>query len=109
MKRILFGLFVLPFCAILLTGCLTAPVIPPTGAMFSQFKAPLDIDYQATPVRGKVGTAQTQSILGLVAWGDASARTAADNAGISKIEYADYDYFNVLGVYQRYDTIVYGE
>jgi len=48
-------------------------------------------------------------ILGLVATGDASTEAAAREGGISTIHSADYSYFNVLGVYQRYETIVHGE
>lgn len=92
-----------------LTGCLRAQVIPPMGCIYSQFDAPLDIDYDKTPVTGKKGTAQSISVLGCVALGDASAKAAAKDAGISTIEHADYTYFNVLGVIQKYDTVVYGQ
>ena len=94
---------------LLLQGCLSAPVVPPIGIIYTELRAPLDVDYQATPVTGKSGSAESMSILGLVATGDASAKAAADNGGIKKIEHADYYYFNVLGVVQRYRTVVYGE
>lgn len=92
-----------------LTGCLRAPVIPPQGWIYSEFQAPLDIDYDKTPVTGKMGKAESMSVLGLVALGDASAKAAATQGGISTIEHADYTYFNVLGIIQRYDTVVYGQ
>ncbi len=92
-----------------LTGCMSAPVMPPMGGIFTDIQAPLDIDYDNTVVTGKVGKAESMSILGMVALGDASARTAARNGQISRIQHADYSYFNVLGVIQRYNTIVYGE
>lgn len=92
-----------------LTGCLRAPVIPPQGWIYSEFKAPLDIDYNKTPVTGKMGSAESISILGCVALGDASAKEAAARGGITTIEHADYSYFNVLGVIQRYNTVVYGQ
>ena len=91
-----------------LMGCLAAPVVPPYGIAYTNFKAPLDVDYDPTSVAGKSGYAQTESVLGLVAWGDASARTAADDAHLKTIDGADYEYFNVLGVYQKFTTIVYG-
>jgi hypothetical protein len=93
----------------LLQGCLSAPVVPPIGIIYSEFQAPLDIDFNATPVCSKSGQAESMSILGLIATGDASTKAAAANGGLNKIEHADYYYFNVLGVVQRYRTIVYGE
>jgi hypothetical protein len=44
-----------------------------------------------------------------VAYGDASARTAASNAGISKIQTVDYKTNTVLGVWARSCTQVAGE
>lgn len=92
-----------------LTGCLGAPVVPPYGIVYTNYKAPLDVDYDPTTIGGKDGYSQTESVLGLVAWGDASGAAAAEDAGIKTIHHADYEYFNVLGVYQRYRTVVYGE
>ena len=93
----------------LLTGCIAAPVIPPLGYVYTNIEAPLDVDYDKTDVTGKKGTAESMSILGLIAIGNASAEEAAANAGIDTIEHADYEFFNVLGVYQRYRTVVYGQ
>jgi hypothetical protein len=92
-----------------LTGCLRAPVIPPMGCIYSDFKAPLDIDYDKSQVTGKSGSAESISILGLVAIGDCSAATAAKTGGIQTIDHADYTYQNILGVIQRYNTVVYGQ
>jgi hypothetical protein len=95
--------------SIVLTGCLTAPVMPPPGFVYTSYKAPLDYDSQQSPIGSRVGTAETKSILGLVAWGDGSYRTAAENGKINTVHGADYEYFNVLGVYQKYTTILHGE
>lgn len=94
---------------VLTTGCLVAPVIPPVGIVYSDLKAPLDYDQEESAVGTKAGTAQTESVLGLVAWGDASIQTAAANGNIATLTGADYEYFNILGVYQRYRTIARGE
>ena len=48
------------------------------------------------------------AILGLFSSGDGSVRTAAANGGISEVKHIDYEYKNVLGIYQRYTTVVYG-
>lgn len=93
-----------------LTGCLVAPFVPPSGMAFSQFDAPLDVDFQNTDMSGvKKGTADTTSILGLFAFGDASSQAAAQNGGITKIVHADYEYFNILGIVQKTTVIVYGK
>lgn len=95
--------------SVCLSGCLIAPVIPPAGMVYTGYSAPLDLDYQATPTAGtKVGRASTMSVLGLVAWGDGSAEAAARAGMIQTIDGADYEYLNVLGVFQRYTTVVRG-
>lgn len=104
------SLFIITAMVLSLTGCLTAPFVPPTGMAFSQFEAPLDVDFQNTDMSGvKKGTANTISILGLIAFGDASSKAAAENGQISKIVHADYEYFNILGIVQKTTVIVYGK
>ena len=44
-----------------------------------------------------------------VGWGDAALDTAAREAGITTIYYADYEWLEVLGVYRRATVCVYGE
>ena len=109
MKRILSCTVLLACAATLLTGCISAPVVPPVGIAYTNFQAPLDIDYDNTSVTGKRGIAESVSILGLISTGNASAENAAASAGIDTIEHADYEFFNVLGIYQRYRTVVYGK
>ena len=94
--------------SMLFAGCLSAPFVPPTGAI-TQIKAPLDVDYDDTMVGPKQGTAAVTTILGLVSTGDASTQAAAKAGGITQIDHADYEYFNVLGIYQKTTVIVYGK
>jgi hypothetical protein len=111
MKKALAAVLVVSGAA-MLSGCLTAPVMPPMGIIYTSYRAPLDFDQEGaegTVIGSKEGMAHTTSILGLVAQGDASIVTAAKNGEITKVHGADYDYFNVLGVYQKYTTIVRGE
>jgi hypothetical protein len=56
----------------------------------------------------KMGSATAQGILG-IAWGDSSIKTAADSAGITKIQHVDYHTVNVLFVYAKTTVTVYGE
>ncbi|MBN1902319.1 TRL-like family protein [Candidatus Sumerlaeota bacterium] len=93
-----------------LTGCMTysAPVIPPSGLIFQNSKAPMDINIEKTEIGMKTGTSNSISILGLIAFGDCSIKAASQNGGVNAIDHADYEYFNILGIYQRFTTIVYG-
>ena len=65
------------------TGCITysAPVMPPSAALFANISAPIDTDAEATPVSSKTGEASVTSVLGLFSFGDASTDTAARNGG----------------------------
>ncbi len=96
-----------------MTGCANAggfgaPVVPPGGSIFAKFSAPMTTHFDKTAVVDKSGSATSQSILGLVATGDCSLETAARNGGITEINYADYSFYNVLGVYMRFTVTVYG-
>lgn len=94
-------------------GCAAyrAPVIPPQGMLFTGIQAPLSTQFnEATPVQPTRGKASTTSILGLVAFGDASVATAARNGGLKVVNYADYEYLSVLfGLYSQFTVVVYGE
>jgi hypothetical protein len=87
------------FCAASLPGCLYANV-----------RMPLDDDVQQTQLGTKVGRSTAQSVLWLVAWGDAGTEAAAKQGGLTTINHLDAEYFNVLfGAYARRTTIAYGE
>ena len=94
-----------------MTGCglYVAPVIPAQAAIFSNTRAPLDIEYDETRLGSKVGRASTTSVLGF-AWGDASIATAAADGKITTIRHADYEYLNVFfGIFSSFTTVVYGD
>ncbi len=109
MVKKLLGLGALAGAALMLTGCLSAPVMPPYGIIYTDYKAPLDFDQENSMVGMKEGRAATVSYVGLVAMGDASIKAAAEDGGISTIYGADYEYKNIVGIIQNYTTIVYGE
>lgn len=95
--------------AVCMTGCVKAPFTPPMGA-YTNIQAPLDLDYDATKIKGtKTGESTATCILGLVALGDASTQEAAKNGGLKTINHADYEYKNILGIYQETKVKVYGE
>jgi hypothetical protein len=92
-------------------------VQPPGGALFTWVKAPLETDFSATPVGTKIGTSETRYLyipngnnLPLsFAWGDAAVKAAAADGGITTVHYADYEYLNILGVYNQLTVRVYGD
>ena len=103
---------VLALCGVLwaAAGCFRAPVIPPTGLLFSQYNAPLTSEFDGTPATAlKTGEASSTSVLGLVAFGDCSLDAAAGAGELSTIEYCDYSYLNVLGVYQQFTVVAHGK
>ena len=88
------------------SGCGTALGPVPYGITVDQ-KGPVAVgDTRAGA--DKVGRARAQGII-LVGFGDASIKTAAAEANITRIHHVDCDALCVLGIYSRYETIVYGE
>ncbi|MEE8143681.1 MAG: TRL-like family protein [Planctomycetota bacterium] len=91
------------------SGCYLAPVIPPTGLIFSDIKAPISIGGSNKELGSKMGSGYSESILGAVSWGDCSIASAAKKAGITRIHHVGYEYFNVIGAYQKFTVVVYGD
>lgn len=95
------------------SGCAmgpSAPFVPAQSMVVNDTTAPLSLDYHATRTAGlKSGSASTTNILGLVATGDCGLRTAAQNGGLTTVEFADYTNFNILGIYQKTTVTVYGK
>ena len=82
-------------------------LLPPTGLIYTNIEAPINIG--PSQMASKRGKADVITVLGLFAVGDGSVKTAAQNGGISEVTHVDYEYKNViLGLYQRYTTVVYG-
>jgi len=81
-----------------------------TGCIYSHITTPLDLDLDRTHLGSKVGVAEWQSVLGLVAWGDAGTQAAAKQGGLTQINHADLETLVILAiVYHRETTILYGE
>lgn len=104
MRKIKVLLLAIPLFALVLSGCAT---YMPAGALYVGAKG--GIAAADSTSYSKVGKSQATSVLGLVATGDASIQTAARNGGITKIKYVDYEVENILGIYGKYTTIVYGD
>ena len=94
------------FCSALLTGCTAVAHGPVTSLVTINMKGPVS----AGPAAGssKVGTSEAWGIL-VYATGDASISTAMRNGGITRIHHVDHETLNILGIYAKYTTTVYGE
>ena len=106
MKRIA-AIVVAALLAIGVAGCLSAPFQPPSGVV-SATTAPLSTEGN-WDVGSKRGTSSSFSVLGLYASGDCSIAAAARNGGLKKIGHVDYEYVNVIGIWQKATVIAYGE
>ncbi|MCP4114609.1 MAG: hypothetical protein GY737_04265 [Desulfobacteraceae bacterium] len=81
-----------------------------SGCAYMNVKAPLDEDLNQTTMGTRTGEASAQSVLWLVAWGDASTRAAATNGNISVINHMDVQVQSyVFGLYSKKTVIVYGD
>ncbi|NUM34828.1 MAG: hypothetical protein HUU50_09800 [Candidatus Brocadiae bacterium] len=104
--RSLVLVLVVAFIFSTLSGCMIV-ASPAMGSLYTEVKAPLS----ATSNSGysKIGKASCQSILGLVATGDASIEAASKNGGITKVHHVDYESKNILGIMGTFTTVVYGD
>ncbi len=101
MKKLLLALLA---SVALLSGCSTSPV---SGAVNV---AKWDGAISNPGINStKTSKACAQSVLGLVAFGDASIETAKRSGGITKVATVDHETFNIFYFFGQYCTVVYGE
>ncbi len=80
-----------------------------TGCLYTHVLTPYDTNLEKTALGQKTGTSTMYSVLGLVAWGDASTAAAAKQGGISTVNHMDKEFLNIVfGIYTETTTIVYG-
>lgn len=104
MKRIV-GVVVALASSALLSGCMMAVQSPAVGVLYAEVYGPLDAE---GPIGKKEGQSCAQSVLGLVATGDASIKAAAKAGGITNVTSVDHYTRNILGVLGEFCTIVRG-
>jgi TRL-like protein family len=81
-----------------------------SGCVYTNVQRPLGTEFNKTELGTKTGRSSNQSLLWLVAWGDAGTKAAAENGGIKVIRHADSKFFALLfGLYTEVTTIVYGD
>ena len=90
-------------------GCYSTPVMPPTGVIFSNVRAPVSLSIGGQDLGTRQGAASCKALLGIVAWGNCSAKAAADAGNITQIKQLDYKFLNVLFVWQALTTVAYGD
>jgi TRL-like protein family len=100
------SLIVVSSCAALVSGCAAVGHAPVTAPVTINMKGPVSAGPAMTSP--KVGKAEAWGIL-VFATGDASISAAAASGGISRIHHVDHETLNILGIYAKYTTIVYGE
>jgi hypothetical protein len=81
-----------------------------SGCLYTNVLTPFDTDLNKTVLGQKQGRASMESVLWLVAWGDAGTAAAAKQGGITTVNHMDREILNVLfGFYTKTTTIVYGD
>jgi hypothetical protein len=103
MRKALFVVLVLSGVTTL-SGCISVAT-PAIGVLFTEVRGPIDAQ---GAIGAKEGKACAQSILGLIAQGDASIAAAAKAGGITNVSTVDHYTRNVLGIIGDFCTIVRG-
>ncbi len=91
------------------------PVLPPTGVVFMGVKAPLALETPMDMTKTKSGSVEAMYLHipflpGLsFAWGDASIGGAAKNGHLSKVDHAEAEIFQVLGIFSKVTVTAYGD
>ena len=104
MRKALVSLVVGACAVVLLGGC--TMVTPVNGSLYTAVTGPVAVG-NATG-SDKMGEATSTGILGF-ATGDSSIEKAMQNGGITKVHHVDCKVQNILGIYAKYTTVVYGE
>lgn len=90
--------------AFLLAGCAS-------GILYTHTRAPLMLDYHATPAAGTEAAKEIKHIqfpYAGIAWGDASLGSIARENGLQELYYADLEYLSVLTIWRQYTVHLYG-
>lgn len=104
----------------LVAGCYKrtdiALVVPPHGMLYTNIKAPFDINFNNTRISHSNGngdgerTVYFKEPIFSSSYGmkDASIKNAAGTAGLKQIDYIDYEYVNILGIFMSFKIIPHG-
>jgi len=110
MKRaaVVFMLAGFAVACLMASGCAFA--YGPSGlpAVISVTTTPVAAGPDQEPGTPRTGQATAINVLGLISFGNASIRAAANDGGITKIKSVDAHTTNILGIYASYTTEVAG-
>jgi len=108
MKNLCLIIVSLSALALLTSGCGGVVASPLSGCLYTNVNAPIDSEEGVAD--SKTGEACAVSILGLVAFGDASIDAAKKAGGISAVSTVDYHSTGCLTfLYGRFCTVVTGK
>ncbi len=102
--------------ALLMAGCVKAPFSPPFGGVVTSVRVPLQYEFKdgGTPCATASGSVSSWFVQWpfyptvSIAADDCSIQKAARDGGLSSVSYADYEYFQVLGVFGKTTVRAYG-
>jgi hypothetical protein len=107
--------------ALLLSGCIqiNAQFVPPSGVLYTSVKAPLTVRFNNTPVTDKRVTENKEfmqvpvklggGMMPSIGFDDESGDNVFSDQRLSEVDYADYEYMSVLGIYARTRINYYGK
>lgn len=78
------------------------------GGIIDENRAPASFNIDNSVKPAKCGRASSKGIV-LYTSGDSSIKAAMDAGGITKVHHIDYEVFNILNLFSKATTIVYGE
>jgi hypothetical protein len=116
MKRIIPTFFLLGFAILLMSGCIAPPRAefrPPEGFVFSNYKAPLLVDYDNAKVSTQRGDASASAFHDILitgmsfGWGDCSTDAAVKDGRLNRIGAADYEYLSFCRIFGKTTVHVY--
>ncbi len=97
-------------CAVLaFAGCANWAEVPHESVLYNNMRIDGDFNPTSSAKATLSGRGCIRMVIGMAAWGDAGAGRIAHDNGIKRIAWIDHHYFSVLGVYNVYCTVVYGE
>ncbi len=116
MKQIIANFLLLGVLLFLLSGCILPPKAefrPPEGFAFSNYKAPLLLDFgdiKTSDHRGDASSSAFHEILftGMsFAWGDCSIDTAVKDGRLAHVGPVDYEYLSFFRIFGKTTVHVY--
>jgi hypothetical protein len=100
----------------LAVGCVKAPFAPPMGGIVTSVKVPLQFECPegGLPFSTASGSYSSMSfawpypVASSFAWDDCSIQRAAEDGDLAQVNYVDYEFFQVLGIFKKTTVTAYG-